>query len=130
MELTTVSKVSKAYGISTRMLRYYEQSGLIKSMRTDGYSYRVYDEANLMRLQQVIILRKLQIPVKDIKSILENPDAQAVIEIFKKNIQELDNEITALSTIRIVLDRFVHELMELTDVKLNLDFINGSSVLK
>ena len=130
MELQTVSTVSREYGISTRMLRYYEQNGLIKSMRKDGYSYRVYDEANLKRLQQVIILRKLQIPIKQICIILNNPDAATVVEIFKKSIRGLDLEITALSTIRIILDGFVNELNGLVGLDLNLDFIGGDSVLE
>ncbi|MCL2405123.1 MAG: MerR family transcriptional regulator [Defluviitaleaceae bacterium] len=130
MELQTISTVSKEHGISTRMLRYYEQNGLIKSMRKDGYSYRVYDDANLKRLQQVIILRKLQIPVKQICIILNNPDATTVVEIFKKSIQGLDLEITALSTIKIILDKFVNELEGLVGIGLDLDFIGGDSVLE
>ena len=130
MELQTVSTVSKEYGVSTRMLRYYEQNGLIKSMRKEGYSYRIYDEANLKRLQQVIILRKLQIPVKQIGRILNNPDAATVVEIFKQNMHELDSEITALSTIRKILDKFVIELETIASVDLNLSFLNGDAVLE
>ena len=66
MELKTIGQVSKAYDISPRMLRYYEQVGLIKSIRNEENSYRNYDEDMLTRIQQIIILRKLQIPVKQI----------------------------------------------------------------
>lgn len=130
MELQTVSTVSREYGISTRMLRYYEQNGLIKSMRKEGYSYRVYDEANLKRLRQVIVLRKLQIPIKQICIILNNPNASEVVDVFKKNIQELDSEITALSTIKIILDKFVIEIEEIANLNLDLDFISADSVLE
>lgn len=112
------------------MLRYYEQNGLIQSMRIEGYSYRVYDEANLKRLQQVIILRKLQIPIKQICIILNNPNTATVVEIFKNGIKELDSEITALSTIKLILDNFVKEIERIVSLDLNLDFINGDSVLE
>jgi|GEM_PF-2458743 len=128
MELQTISMVSKEHGISTRMLRYYEQNGLIKSTKKEGYSYRVYDEANLKRLKQVIILRKLQIPIKQICVILENPDAVTIVEIFKNNLQELDSEITALSTIRRILDSFISELETVANVNLNI--LSGDSVLE
>ena len=36
MELMTVSQVSRSLGISTRMLRYYEQAGLVESLRQVG----------------------------------------------------------------------------------------------
>ena len=95
MELRTIRQVSQDYGISRQMLCYYEQIGLIESGRREDYAYRVYDEAAIRRLQQIIILRKLQIPMKQIKDILGNQDAVAVIEIFKQNISDLDEQITA-----------------------------------
>jgi len=60
-------------------------------------------------------LRKLQIPVKQIKDILNNQNAVAVIEVFKQKISELDEEITALSTLKLILMRFVDELQEKAD---------------
>ncbi|MCL2364098.1 MAG: effector binding domain-containing protein [Defluviitaleaceae bacterium] len=129
MELQTVSTVSKTYGISKRMLSYYEQSGLIQSRRMDGYSYRVYDAAAVERLQQIILLRKLQIPIKQISIILSNPGAAAVVDIFKKNIHALDSEITALSTIKKILNRFVIALEEKTNIQLNLHYLTGDAIL-
>jgi len=48
MEYQTSNQVSQNYGVSTRMLRYYEQIGLLKSNRKDDYAYRVYDENAFM----------------------------------------------------------------------------------
>jgi DNA-binding transcriptional MerR regulator/DNA gyrase inhibitor GyrI len=130
MELQTISQVSKLYGISTRMLRYYEQIGLIRSLKKEDYSYRVYDEDALKRLQRIIILRKLQIPVRQICVILNNPDAATVLDIFEKNVTELDHEIAALSTIKLVLTHFISELREITAFRLNPDIFDDDSVLK
>lgn len=129
MELKTIRQISLDYGISRRMLCYYEEIGLIKSSRKDGYAYRVYDENAIQRLQQIIILRKLQIPVKQIKDILNNQNAVEVIEIFKQNISKLDEEITALSTIKSILMRFVDELQEKADVYLKLELLNDKTML-
>lgn len=129
MELKTIREVSLDYGVSRRMLCYYEEIGLIKSSRKDDYAYRVYDENAIQRLQQIIILRKLQIPVKQIKDILNNQNAVAVIEIFKQNINELDEEITALSTLKSILMRFVDELQEKADVNLKLELLNDKTML-
>ena len=128
MEFQTASQVSQNYGISTRMLRYYEQAGLLESGRKDDYAYRVYDEAALKRLQQIIILRKLQIPIKQISTILSHPDAATAIDIFKANISELQSEINALSTIKSALEIFVVKIEELAVVRLNLDLLNDESV--
>ncbi len=120
MQLQTISQVSRDYGISTRMLRYYEQVGLIQSLRKDDYAYRVYDENAVSRLRQIVVLRKLRVPIKQIVSILNNSDAVEAVEIFRQNISEIDHEITALSTVRSILTRFVDEINQKADVNLKI----------
>jgi DNA-binding transcriptional MerR regulator/DNA gyrase inhibitor GyrI len=129
MELKTIRQITLDYSISRRMLCYYEEIGLVKSSRKDGYAYRVYDENAIQRLQQIIILRKLQIPVKQIKDILNNQNAVEVIEIFKQNIGKLDEEITALSTLKSILKRFIDELQEKADIYLKLELLNDKTML-
>lgn len=130
MELQTISQVSKTYDISTRMLRYYEQVGLIKSIRNEENSYRLYDEATIKRVQQIIILRKLQIPVKQICIIMNNTDAVTIIDIFKKKISELDSEVTALSTVKHILEEFIKELEDIADFSLKHTILGNDSILK
>ena len=119
MEAMSVSLVSRCFGVSARMLRYYEQAGLIRSFRREGYAYRMYDKTALSRLSLILILRKLRIPVKQIRTILQKPEAAAAVEIFMKNISELDDEITALSTIREILSRLVDALRQKAGVRLH-----------
>jgi len=127
-QMQTVSTVSKTLGISSRMLRYYEQVGLINSGRIEGYAYRVYDQNAIRRLRQIIILRKLRVPVKQIREIFSNNDAVSVIEIFERNISELDEQITALSTVKSILSRLVYELHEKANMRLQLDYLGDHSV--
>jgi len=129
METMTISRVSKEFGVSTRMLRYYEQEGLIESYRREDYAYRMYDEAALLRLQQILILRKLRIPLKQIGSILQKPDAVTAIEVFRKNIRELDDEIAALSAIQNILTRFVEELSRTADIQLHRLIAQDETIL-
>ena len=126
--LQAVGTVSKNLGISSRMLRYYEQIGLIASRRMEDYAYRVYDEDAIRRLRQIIILRKLRVPVKQIQEIFGNRDAVSVIEIFERNISELDEQITAVSTVKSILSRLVLELHEKANMHLQLDYLGDSSV--
>lgn len=96
----TVSEVSRTLGISTRMLRYYEKEGLIKTKRREDYAYRIYDEYAVRRLRQIVILRKLRIPLKEIGIILSASDISEAVKIFLDKIQEIDGEISALGVIR------------------------------
>ncbi len=129
MELLTVSQVSKNYGVSTRMLRYYEQIGLISSQRKEDYAYRVYDEAAIKRLQLVITLRKLRISVSQISEILNDQNALRAAEIFEQNISQIDEEITALSTVKSILVSFVEELNDKANIKLQFDLLNDSPAI-
>jgi DNA-binding transcriptional MerR regulator len=129
MEAMTISRVSQDFGVSVRMLRYYEQEGLLQSFRREDYAYRMYDEAAVSRLRQILILRRLRIPVKQIKTILRNHDAIVAIEVFRRNIAELDEEITALSTIRDILDQLVEELRKTADVGLHRLLTKDETVL-
>jgi len=128
MALQTIRQVSLDYGISRRMLTYYEEVGLMKSSRKDDYAYRVYDEDAIKRLQQIIILRKLHIPIKQIKDILNNQDAVMVIEIFKQNIKEFDEKITAMSAVKSILQHFIEELQKKVDVNLKFDLLNDQNM--
>lgn len=118
MELMTVSQVSRSPGISTRMLRYYEQAGLVESLRQEGYAYRIYDEKAVLRLKQILMLRRLRIPVRQIKAILLKEDAVAAIEIFRENIRNLNEEMTALSVVKEILNHFVEELSRTAELPL------------
>ncbi|MCG7408308.1 effector binding domain-containing protein [Paenibacillus sp. ACRRX] len=130
MELLTISEVTKSYQISTRTLRYYEQIGLLQSLKKDGYAYRTYDECSLKRLEQILILRKLRIPLKEIQRVLENEESTTALLVFQGKIQELSNEILALSTIKTVLNQFVIHLSENEEVKINSKYLSEESVLQ
>lgn len=128
--MMTISKVSQTFNISTRTLRYYEQIGLLMSQRIEDYAYRVYDEESIKRVQQIIILRKLRIPLKQIAVIFKNDEHIRAIEIFQKNISELDDEITTLTTIRQVLKRFVTQLNESMQTNIEPDLLQNVDALK
>lgn len=130
MELQTITQVSRGFNISTRTMRYYEQIGLLASVKKDEYAYRTYDETAIHRLQQIIVLRKLRIPLKQITTILYNEDTTVVIEAFRQNVNEIEHEITALSTIKTILNTFINRLNEKANLKIKLDLLNDQSILK
>lgn len=128
-ELRTITQVTKYFGVSTRMLRYYEQLGLLESQRMEGYSYRVYDNESCQRLQQIITLRKLRIPLKQIAILLNDSNTRKAVDIFMNNINELDDEIDSLSTIRDILRKLVEELNAKAGISLKSDLLSDTSIL-
>lgn len=112
MENLTISQVSKSFGVTPRMLRHYEKMGLITPTYKEDYAYRTYDENAVRRLQQIVILRKLRISLKDISVILDDSKYAATLEILRRSISELDEEINALDVIRGIINGFVERLEE------------------
>ena len=66
----TVNKVSKFTGVSVRTLRYYDTIGLLKPAGTTEAGYRLYDEENVKRLGQILLLRELDFPLAEIRDML------------------------------------------------------------
>jgi len=136
MELQTITQISKLFGISTRTLRYYEQIGLIQSIKKEDYAYRVYDEDTVLRLQKIIVLRKLRIPLKQIIGILMSEDNTMAINVFQQNLFEIEDEITALSTIRNIIQTLLERLhlqkdmLRLLDDESLLEIVDSLTVSK
>ncbi|MBT7071626.1 MAG: MerR family transcriptional regulator [Anaerolineae bacterium] len=74
----TVKKLSTLAGVSVRTLHYYDQIGLLKPAKIAENGYRQYDDAALMRLQQILFYRELDFKLKDIKKLLDTPDFEQV----------------------------------------------------
>ena len=108
--MTTITEVSRALNVSTRMLRYYEQQGLITSARKPDYAYRVYDAENVNRLRIILVLRKLRVPLKAIAAILTDCDAGEAVAILQTRVQEVEGEMRSLTAIRDALTMFVQRI--------------------
>lgn len=96
--MRTVKEVSRITGVSVRTLHHYDAIGLLKPTKVTEAGYRLYDDTALSRLQNILLFRELQFPLKDIKTILDSPDfdsSEAIVrqiellELQYKHIGEL-----------------------------------------
>ncbi len=71
--MKTVKEMSKQSGISVRTLHYYDQIGLLPPAEITAAGYRLYGEAELSRLQQILFLRELEFSLASIAEILQSP---------------------------------------------------------
>ena len=71
--MKTVSEVSRLTGISARTLHYYDEIGLFTPSQKSEAGYRLYDDKALETLQQILFFREFDIPLKQIRSLMENP---------------------------------------------------------
>ena len=72
--MMTVNEVSKLTGVSIRTLQYYDTIGLLKPIEYTESGYRLYDDTSLERLQQILMFKELEFPLKEIKKIIDAPN--------------------------------------------------------
>ena len=71
--MRTVKEISDLTGISVRTLHYYDEIGLLAPTEKSDAGYRLYDDKALETLQQILFFREFDIPLKEIKAVIENP---------------------------------------------------------
>ena len=97
--MMTVNEVSKLTGVSIRTLQYYDKIGLLHPANYTEAGYRLYDDAALETLQQILLFRELEFPLKDIKEIISSPDfdrskaLEQQIELLKLKKEHIENLI-------------------------------------
>ena len=99
MPMMTVNEVSKLTGVSIRTLQYYDTIGLLKPAEYTESGYRLYDDTALERLQQILLFKELEFPLKEIKEIIDAPNfdrnkaLEQQIELLTMKKEHLENLI-------------------------------------
>ncbi len=97
--MMTVNEVSRLAGVSIRTLHYYDRIGLLHPTTVTESGYRLYDDTALERLQQILLFRELEFPLKEIKAILDRKDfdrtkaLEQQIELLTLKKEHLENLI-------------------------------------
>lgn len=94
----TVQKLGNLAGISTRTLRYYDEIGILKPARINSSGYRIYGEAEVNRLQQILFYRELGLSLDRIKDIVTSPsfDGTNALKEHRENLLEKRKQLDLL----------------------------------
>ncbi|WP_338451079.1 MerR family transcriptional regulator [Niallia oryzisoli] len=84
----TVQKLAKLAGISTRTLRYYDDIEILKPARINSSGYRIYGQAEVDMLQQILFFRELGLELNNIKEILHDPSFDGM-NALREHLQKL-----------------------------------------
>ncbi|HFU4501485.1 TPA: MerR family transcriptional regulator [Streptococcus suis] len=103
----TVKQISQLTGLTVRTLYHYDQIGLLKPAFVAENGYRYYNQENLARLQEILLFRELDFPLKDIQQLLD------VTEVSRQQV--LRDHITLLELKRERMDRIINHARLLTE---------------
>lgn len=103
--MRTVKQVSEITGISVRTLHYYDQIGLLKPTVCNEAGYRFYDDKTLETLRQILFFREFDMPLKEIKAVIENPalEKNQILQMQRKMLvakkERMERLITSIDRI-------------------------------
>ena len=103
-----VPSLAEFEGRMRAIMQKYPYLVIEQDGRIEGYAYRVYDEDTVHRIEQILFLRSVRIPLRDIAVLLRGEDTREAIEIFRRRIAEMDAEIDQLTAVRRLL-RYLQE---------------------
>ncbi|MBT9776096.1 MerR family transcriptional regulator [Clostridium sp. MCC353] len=104
--MMTVKQVSALTGVSVRTLQFYDEIGLFKPTTVTDAGYRLYDENALEILQQILFFKELDFTLKEIKTIMENPQFDKT-EAFAKQRELILIKRDRLNNLLKLLDKLV-----------------------
>ncbi|MFE5812542.1 MerR family transcriptional regulator [Streptomyces sp. NPDC056479] len=102
----SVGQVSAFAGVTVRTLHHYHRAGLLSPSGRSGAGYRLYDDADLARLQQILFYRELGFSLDEIAEILKDPQANA-LEQLRGRVRQLTEEIARLRRLAEVAEQAI-----------------------
>lgn len=105
----TVKQVAAMSGVSVRTLHFYDEKALLKPAYTNAKGYRIYEEPQLLMLQQILFYRELGFELKRIKRILRQRKFEKIAAL-KSHRQVLQRNITRTRTLIETIDKTVSHL--------------------
>jgi MerR family transcriptional regulator, thiopeptide resistance regulator len=99
----TVKQLAEIAGITRRTIHYYDEIGLLKPARTGENGYRYYGDESVLRLQQILYYRELDLPLEDIRKMMGRPDFD-VQTALKEHKAELTKRIERLQKLILTVD--------------------------
>ena len=92
-----IKQVEELVGITKKNIRFYEEQGLLTPERAEN-GYREYHEENIKTLKKIKLLRKLGVPVEEIKSVLSK--SISLEECLENQMRHLEKERKILTICR------------------------------
>ena len=109
MKTYSVKKLAKLAGVSVRTLHHYDQIGLLKPSTRTRAGYRLYNEKELLRLQQILFYKELDFSLQEICHILDEPDFD-LIQALESHKAALQSRRDRIATLLVTIDKTISKL--------------------
>lgn len=114
--LIKIGDVTTKFGISHRSLHYWESAGILASTRGEN-DYRYYDEENMRKIKQIVLLRKLRLSITSIQEIFTSNELAKIILVFTEHLDESKKGKEQLSALGVVLTQLINMLKDKQNIE-------------
>lgn len=122
----SVRELARLAGVSVRTLHHYDQIGLLTPSSRTAAGYRQYGADDLMRLQQILFFKELDVPLSEIRAILDDPNFDQV-EALESHRRLLQLRAERLAQLLRTVDKTIEKLIEDTMTLTNEELYEGFS---
>jgi len=111
-----IGDVTSKFGITHRSLHYWESVGILESTRGEN-DCRYYDDENMKKINQIVLLRKLRLSIPSIQEIFMSNELSKIISVFTSHLDESKKEKDYLSALGIVLQQLINMLKDKQNIE-------------
>ncbi|MDR0268659.1 MerR family transcriptional regulator [Paenibacillus sp.] len=105
----TISELAKLMNVSVHQIRYFEEKGVLLPAYIDHNQYRMYSMDQVYQLAQILLLRKLDVPVQSVKDCMGSYSADQYRQLLHQSLREVDKELQRLKELQQFIDKVLQE---------------------
>lgn len=112
-QLYSVKQLAKLAGVTPKALHVYDRIGLLKPAERTYSRYRLYGEKEFLKLQQILFYKELDFPLKEIRSVLDDPDFN-LIQALEGHKKMLSAKTLRIKTLIKTIENTINSLKNKT----------------
>ncbi|MBY3621522.1 MerR family transcriptional regulator [Acinetobacter sp. CUI P1] len=105
----TIGELSKLMNVSVHQIRYFEEKEILFPAYTDSNQYRMYGINEIYQLAQILLLRKLNVPVSTINKSMNNFTKNDYHQLLEQSLSKINSEINQLMLLQQFLQKVLKE---------------------
>jgi len=108
----SIAELARISGVSSRTLRHYDAIGLLAPAWVAANGWRHYEQEQLLRLQQILLLRNLGLGLRAVADILEHDSRDGTVAVLRRHRRRLVEEQERLQRLVHTVDRTIDDVQE------------------
>ena len=105
-----IKQVEELVGITKKNIRFYEEQGLLQIERAEN-GYREYHQKDVIRLQEIKLLRKIDISIEEMRALFEQKESLQIC--LEQHLKELEHRKRSLGKMQEICERMIQEHLSL-----------------